>query len=194
MIPTSVDHGCANRSGSSKRWVTFDNVELIDLPEFGPDEYAQIVDGEPDPFGTEHLAIEWGPKTHHLVLMDDGRPVGHAGWVTTHVRVVSGETIEVLGLGGVLVHRRFRGNGVGRVLVTGSTQRMRMQGGSVAMLFCRPERLRFYGDLGWLPIAGAVTVGQPGGPIVMPLRTCWLPLIEGAAVPDGAMEFRGQPF
>jgi predicted N-acetyltransferase YhbS len=169
-------------------------VELIDLPEFGPDAYAQIVDGEPDPFGTDHLGIEWGPKSHHVGLMDDGRLIGHAGWVASHVGVMNGETIEVLGLGGVLVHRRFRGNGVGRVLVAGAMQHMRMQGGTIAMLFCRPERLRFYGDLGWFPIAGAVTVGQPGGPIVMPLRTCWHPLVEGATVPDGAMEFPGRPF
>lgn len=181
-------------------------MELVDLPNFGPDAYAQIVDGEPDPFGTDQLAVEWGPKTDHVGLTDGGRLIGHAGWVAADVRVATGETVEALGLGGVLLHRRHRGNGVGRMLVSGAMERMRSQGGSIAMLFCRPERLRFYGDLGWVPINGVVTVGQPapssgsdgptqpGQSIVMPLRTCWLPLAEGATVALGDLDFPGLPF
>ena len=167
---------------------------MVDLPFFGPDEYQQIVDGEPDPFGTDHLAVEWGPKIDHVGLMDAGRLIGHAGWVPADVRVATGETMGVLGLGGVLLHRRHRGNGVGRVLVSGAMERMQLQGGTLAMLFCRPERLRFYGDLGWHPIEGVVTVGQPGRPIVMPLRTCWRPLTPGETVPRGDLEFPGLPF
>jgi predicted N-acetyltransferase YhbS len=169
-------------------------VELIDLPNFGPDAYAQIVDGEPDPFGTDQLAIEWGPKSDHVGLTDEGRLIGHAGWVAADVRVATGETIGVLGLGSVLLHRLYRGAGVGSTLVSGAIERMRMRGATMAMLFCRPERLRFYGDLGWYPIDGVVTVGQPGQPIVMPLRTCWLPLAEGATIPPGDLEFPGLPF
>jgi GNAT superfamily N-acetyltransferase len=169
-------------------------MELVDLPDFGPDGYAEIVDGEPDPFGTDHLAVEWGPKTNHVGLRDDDRLIGHAGWVTADVRVATGQTIEVLGLGSVLLHRDHRGSGVGRLLVEGAMDRMMSEGGTIAILFCRPERLRFYGDLGWHPITDVVTVGQPGGPIVMPLRTCWLPLAEGAIVPPGDLEFPGLPF
>lgn len=166
----------------------------MDLPDFGPDQYAEIVDGESDPFQTVHLGMEWAPKSEHVGLTDDGRLIGHAGWVTTSIRVVAGETIEVLGLGGVMLQRRYRGHGVGRVLVSGAMERMRKQGVTIATLFCLPERLRFYEDLGWVPIDGVVTVGQPAGPMVMPLRTCWLPLVDRASVPDGGLEFPGLPF
>jgi GNAT superfamily N-acetyltransferase len=169
-------------------------MELVDLPDFGPDEYDEIVDGEEDPFGTEHLGIEWCPKDCHVGLEDDGRLVAHAGWLTTDARMANGELIEVLGLGGVMLHRRYRGSGVGRLVVTGAMDRMRRQSAVIAMLFCRPERLRFYGDLGWFPITEPVTVGQPGGSIVMPLRTCWLPLTQGTILPVGAIEFPGLPF
>ena len=182
------------RPAFAGRWVTFVVVELVDLPRFGPDEYAQIVDGELDPFGTEHLAIEWGPKTDHVGLKDDDRLIGHAGWVRADMKVATGKPIEVLGLGGVMLHRGYRGRGVGRVLVEGAMQQMEGQGTTIAILFCRPERMRFYGDLGWHPLVDSVTVGQPGGPIVMPLRTCWLALADGAIVPSGDLEFPGLPF
>jgi len=174
--------------------VTVIPVELVDLPEFGPDHYAQIVDGEPDPYGTDHLAVEWGPKTDHVGLMAGGRLIGHAGWVSSTVNLATGDILEILGLGGVVLHCRYRGNGLGRLVVQGAMEQMRTQGGTIAMLFCRPERLRFYGELGWHPVTDVVTVGQPGGPMVMPLRTCWLPLAEGATVPPGDLSFPGLPF
>ena len=37
------------------RSTTLRLVELINLPDFGPDDYAQIVDGEKVPYGTDHL-------------------------------------------------------------------------------------------------------------------------------------------
>ena len=43
-------------------------MDLIDLPAFGPDRYQQTVDGESDPFGTDHLGVVWsscGPGQGH---------------------------------------------------------------------------------------------------------------------------------
>ena len=185
---------CASSGARRTRGVGYPRlVELVDLPDFGPDGYAEIVDGEVDPFGTE-LDIEWGPEDQHVGLMEGGRLIAHAGWLTTAAWMAGGETSEVLGLGGVVLHRRFRGNGLGRLVVAGAMDRMRSQSDAIAVLFCRPERLRFYGELGWIPVPDPVTVGQSGGPTVMPLRTCWLPLAEGASLPSGATEFPGLPF
>jgi predicted N-acetyltransferase YhbS len=169
-------------------------MELIDLPDFGPDDYHQIVGDEPDPFGTEQLGISWKDKSDHLGLMDQGQLIAHAGWVAVDIRPVSGASFEVLGLGGVIVHRDRRGAGVGRQLVTGAMTRMREGSVSAGMLFCRTERLSFYQRLGWLAIEAEVTVEQPGGVIIMPLRTCWLPLAEEAEMPPGDLRVAGLPF
>ena len=168
-------------------------MEFVDLPDFGPDDYAQIVDGEVDPFQTDHMAIEWCEKTVHVGIRDDGRLIAQAGWVPAQVQA-NGPLIEVLGLGGVIVHQARRGQGVGEQLVSGAMRRMAERGGSLGMLFCRTERVPFYGRLGWVPIEQAVTVDQPDGPITLPFHACWASLIEGAGLPDGDLHVVGLPF
>jgi predicted N-acetyltransferase YhbS len=170
------------------------SVELVDLPDFGPEDYAQIVDGEEDPYGTDHLQIVWREKTEHVGLMEDGRLVAHAGWVPVRVRSTAGQVVDVLGLGGVMVHRQWRGSGVGRHVVLGAMDRMREGDGALGMLFCRTERLPFYQRMGWRLVPNQVTADQSGGSIVMPLRTCWAPLVAGASVPSTDMHVDGQPF
>ncbi len=169
-------------------------MELMDLPDFGPDDYQQIVGDEPDPYGTDHLGISWREKSDHLGLRDEGQLIAHAGWVAVDIRPESGATFEALGLGGVIVHRDRRGAGVGRQLVTGAMAKMQERTVATGMLFCRTERLPFYRRLGWRPIEAEVTVEQPGGVIVMPLRTCWIPLSEGAEMPPGDLRVVGLPF
>ncbi len=170
------------------------DVELIDLPHFGPEEEGQIAGGEVDPYGTDHLGIEWQAKTEHVALVDGDRLIGHAGWVPSRVVAAGGEEVEALGLGGVMVHPDYRGHGLGAGLVGGAVERMRSNGGSLAILFCRTERLAFYGRLGWVRAPGPVSVGQRKGPIDMPLHTCWTPLAQGAELPDGPLRFKGLPF
>ena len=169
-------------------------VKLIDLPNFGPDDYAQIVDGEVDLFGTDHLGIEWRDKSGHVGLTEEGRLIGHAGWVPVQVRGTTGQVTDVWGLGGVMVHRDYRGGGAGCQVVSGAMERMVELGGSIGMLFCRPPRLRFYERLGWFRLANAVTADQATGTITMPLVTCWTPLVEGAALPASDLHVEGLPF
>jgi GNAT superfamily N-acetyltransferase len=169
-------------------------VELVDLPDFGVHDYADIEDGEKDPFGTDRLGIFWLEKENHLGLTEAGRLIGHAGWVPSRARAATGELIEVVGLGGVLMHRTHRGSGVGRQLVSGAMTRMRDLDRPLGMLFCRTERVRFYEGLGWHRVHGQVTVDQPSGPMVMPLVTCWTALTSGAAPPETDLHVEGLPF
>jgi GNAT superfamily N-acetyltransferase len=168
-------------------------VELVDLPDFGPDDVALVVDGEVDPYATAHLPIEWRQKSSHVGLVDEGHLIATAGWVPARVRTGSGP-VDVLGLGGVMVHRQRRGHGVGAVLVAGTMRRMAESGGALGMLFCRPVRLAFYQRLGWHRIDAEVTADQPGGPVIMPLLTCWTPLAPGATMPLGELHVEGLPF
>ncbi len=168
-------------------------MELIDLPDFGPDDYRQVVDGEVDPFATEHLGIVWGPKTEHIGLTDGGRLVAHAGWARARADTGTGAVLDVVGLGSVIVHRSHRGTGAGSRLIAAAMGRM-AGSGPIGMLFCRPDRLAFYERLGWARFDGTVTVDQPGGPIAMPLLTCWTALATGASVAATDLHVEGLPF
>lgn len=173
---------------------TVPGVEVIDLPDFGPDDYAAVVDGETDPFQTDHLAIEWERKTGHVGVRQDGTLIGCAGWVPTQVEV-AGRTIDGVGLGGVIVHRRYRGTGVGGPLVVGAMARMGAVGRPLGLLFCLPQRVRFYESLDWQVVDHPVTVDQRAGPPVsMPLVTCWTALAPAASAPDADLRIRGLPF
>jgi hypothetical protein len=79
-------------------------------------------------------------------------------------------------------------------VVLGAMSRMTDAGGSIGLLFCLPERVRFYRDMGWFPVDRVVTADQPGGPITMPMVTCWTPLAEGAVLPDTDLHVEGLPF
>jgi predicted N-acetyltransferase YhbS len=169
-------------------------MKLVDMAQFGPDDYAEIVDGEPDLFGTEELGIVWRSKTGHVGLREGGRLIGHAGWVPVEVESASGASFRILGLGSVMMHRHHRGNGMGGRLVRRAMDRMGEVGDPVAMLFCRPVRLPFYERLGWRVMHATVTADQPIGTVTVPLVTCWTPLAAGAELPDADLHVVGLPF
>ena len=116
-------------------------MEVIELTDFGPDEYGQIVDGETDPYGTDHLDIDWREKTGHVALVEEGRIIGHAGWVPAELSTAGGEHLRIVGLGGVMVHRQHRGQGLGHRLVTAAMDRMGRLGDPLGVLFCRTQRV-----------------------------------------------------
>jgi predicted N-acetyltransferase YhbS len=173
---------------------TLGDVEVIELTDFGPEEYGQIVDGEVDPYGTDHLGMDWREKSSHVALVEKGRIIAHAGWVPAHLRATSGKRVQVVGLGGVMVHRDHRGGGLGHRLVAAATERMGRLGPPVGMLFCRTQRVPFYESLGWHPTKQRVTADQPGGPVVVPLVTCWTPLADGGTLPSSELHVEGLPF
>lgn len=169
-------------------------MEVIELADFGPTEYGQIIDGEKDPYGTDHLGMEWREKSGHVALVEEGRVIAHAGWVPADLRAASGERLRVVGLGGVMVHRAHRGQGLGHRLVAAAMERMGRLGLPVGMLFCRTERVPFYQSLGWQPHEEPVTADQPSGPVEVPLVTCWTPLVDGGSLPNSAWHVQGLPF
>lgn len=169
-------------------------VEVIELDEMTPAAYEGLVDGEDDPWDTGALEVEWAPKTGHVGLVDDGALIGHAGWIVTTTVDGSGAERPVVGLGGVLLHRDRRGRGLGRVLVEGAMARMRTCGPPDGLLFCLPARARFYADMGWQPVDGAVTCEQPSGVITMPLTTRWVALGPDARPPTPPLHVAGLPF
>ncbi|MFE6872226.1 GNAT family N-acetyltransferase [Kitasatospora sp. NPDC057692] len=160
------------------------------------DDYdmSEILGDTPDAFGVAELGFTWRPKEHHVGIRaePDGRLVAHAGLVVLPV-TAGGRHTELVGLGGVAVAADRRGRGLARAVVDGALARARALGPSTAILFCRPDVAGLYARLGWRPVEGPVEVEQPAGPVVMPLRTMWFPLREGAQFPEGAVRLHSLP-
>ena len=164
------------------------------LPSWGSDDLAQVIGDEVDPFNSPQPAVTWLPKSEHFGIRIAGRLAAHAGIVTVPV-VVENQDFPVIGFGGVIVAREYRGQGLGRLLMTAATERARELGPEVGLLFCWLSRTGFYGRLGWqlFPAETSVVVEQPDGPADMPMRSMWLPLREDATWPAGSVCLRSLP-
>jgi GNAT superfamily N-acetyltransferase len=171
---------------------TLSPMEFTEVPEFSLEDAAALAGGEPDPYGTDHLAIAWRPKDRHVVVTEEGRVIGHAGFLPIEVEADGGR-LPGTGLGGVMIHPTSRGRGIGELLVRETTALMGASGRPFAMLFCRDVRLAFYERMGWQQVHGEVIVDQESGPLVMPLFTCWYPFATDREVP-AAVRVLGLPF
>jgi len=118
--------------------------------------------------------------------------VAHAGLLVLPVSV-GGTDTEVVGVGGVAVAPDLRGNGLARLVVTAALDHARTLGPEYGLLFCRQPLVPLYQRLGWRALEQDVHVEQHEGPVLMPLRTMWMPLHEGANWPTGAVRLLSFP-
>ncbi|MEV6976627.1 GNAT family N-acetyltransferase [Kitasatospora sp. NPDC093806] len=156
---------------------------------------AEIFADTPDPFGVAEWGMVWRPKEHHFGIREaqpDGRLLAHAGLVVLPLSA-GGRRMDVVGVGGVAVASDQRGRGLAREVVNGALDHARVLGPEFAILFCRPDVSGLYARLGWQFVEAAVEVEQPAGPAVMPLRTMWFPLVDGARWPEGAVRLHSIP-
>ncbi|MGI5262026.1 GNAT family N-acetyltransferase [Streptomyces angustmyceticus] len=158
---------------------------MVRLARYSTAELREIAGDDEDPFGVAEAGLTWLPKQEHFGIRRDGRLVAHTGLVTLPLAVGPVET-EVVGFGGVLVAPGLRGHGLARLVVSGALEHARTSGPECGLLFCRPHLVPLYQRLGWRTLEEDVQVEQPGGPVVMPLRTMWIPLRDGARWPGGS--------
>jgi predicted N-acetyltransferase YhbS len=167
-------------------------VEALDA--FGEADFAEILAGEADPFTGGDSSVRWRPLDLHMVLRaPGGRLIGHVGLGVAELDA-AGEPLRAVGVGGVLVSRAHRGQGVLRPLLEAALRRAETLGPDVALLFCDPRRSPMYASFGFRDLAWPVTVDQAGGPHVMAEAAMWRPLRTGARWPDGPVRLRGLPF
>jgi predicted GNAT family N-acyltransferase len=170
-------------------------MELVELGALTDDDWAVLVDDEPDPFGPVGAGLEWRPKDRHVGLRaPDGRLVAVAGAAVVTVDVEAVGAFEVVGLGSVIVTRSVRGRGLMSTLIDPLLRVAEGLGPDRAMLFCRPELVALYRGFGCEEIDAPVWADQPGGRIEMPLAAMWRPLRDGAEWPPGRVDVRGLPF
>ncbi|GAA2833467.1 GNAT family N-acetyltransferase [Kitasatospora sp. CM 4170] len=168
--------------------------EAVRLAEYDGAGLQEILGSGDDPFGVAHTGLAWLPKEIHFgVRRPDGRLAAHAGLLPLPL-TVGGVDLAAVGVGGVAVAPDIRGRGLARTVVGAAVAHARTLGPRYALLFCRPPLVALYRRLGWRELLEDVHVEQPGGRVVvMPLRTMWLPLHEGARWPEGPVRLRSLP-
>ncbi|MFI9243907.1 GNAT family N-acetyltransferase [Streptomyces sp. NPDC053086] len=172
--------------------LTFTPATVVRLAQYTTTEQIEILGDSADPFGVADAGLTWLPKEHHFGIRQKGRLVAHAGLLRLPISI--GEVCtQVVGVGGVAVAPDLRGHGLARSVVSAAVDHARTMGPQHGLLFCRPALVPLYQRLGWRPLEQDVHVEQPEGPVIMPLRTMWTPLREGANWPAGEVRVLSLP-
>jgi GNAT superfamily N-acetyltransferase len=170
-------------------------LQVVELGRLSMRDWAQLVEGESEPFGGTCAGFEFRPKDHHVGLRDEnGTLVAAGGWSRLDVEVDGYGRFEVIGLGALIVRHDRRGGG----LATPIMQRIRdwtaETGVSRRLLLCEPHLIELYTRRGYLPIHDPVWVEQSSGPVRWPLCAMWRPTEPTVGWPTGVVRIQGPPF
>lgn len=163
---------------------------------FDAEYFAEFGYWNPDqPYG-------YAPHDVHIIAQDDaGQVIGHVGWGARMI-AVGEQTLNIAGIGGVLVAPSARNNGLGRHLLKAATDTMQIMNdqGIIPIDFgylgCSEEVASFYQSCGFTRISahefhldrtGEPKVAEPGEPLlVFPLNT--------KEFPQGDINLNGRPW
>jgi GNAT superfamily N-acetyltransferase len=155
----------------------------------------ELIAGEHQPFGAVGEGLHWREKTHSVCVLDDTeRPLAAGGLVVAEVSVAAAPPFEVAGIGGVIVTRSRRGQGLARIVMERLLAVAAGLGPSRAMLFCLTRNVPLYVRFGFSEIAAPVRAEQPDGPVPVPMHAMWRALHGEPGWPAGPVLVRGEPF
>ena len=166
--------------------------QVTALQQYTPADLRDIAGDNPDPFEVSAWGLTWRAKEHHFGISAGELLVAHAGWVAVPVSV-DGTTMQVAGLGGVIISPELRGQGLAKRVATAAMAHASGRGFGLALLFCRPDRMPVYTKMGWTALPADIEVEQPGGNLTMPLPAMWLPLNGTASWPRGQVSLLSLP-
>lgn len=170
-------------------------MRVVELDRVSEPYWEELIAGELEPFGGIGETLTWRDKTRNIGIRESGgRLVAAAGAVLAEVKVGQEAPFQVVGLGGLIVTRSARGRGLARVLSARLLEIAREFEVPRAMLFCMPELMARYEELGFVPIEAPVWADQPGGRIEMPMSAMWASLGAEVGWPAGRVELVGEPF
>ena len=160
---------------------------------YSPEDKHDLAGGDDDPSRTHDYKLSWRPTETHIFVSAGGVRMCHVGMVRQTVDV-GGKSLDLAGVGGVLVRDAARGHGYGRAAMDAAERfaSSKMNVGFM-LLFCREAVRSWYDALGWRKVLGATWAEQPGGSIVLPLASMWKSL-SGERWPDGDVHLRSRPW
>lgn len=183
-----------NRSASNDDVVRAGSSIEIEVSASYPLEVKRdLAGGEEDPSRTHGYKLSWRPTETHVFVSENGTKMCHVGLVRQTVQI-SGASLEVGGVGGVLVRSGERGHGYGHAAMEAAEAfAAREWHVRFMLLFCREALRSWYDALGWRKVLGATWAEQPTGPIVLPLESMWKSL-SNAPWPAGDVHLRSKPW
>jgi len=169
-------------------------VQAVELENVSEADWDEVVAGEVEPWGSRiGEAFDWLRKTRHVGVRENGRLLAMAGLLRAPVSVADAH-FDVAGIGGVIVTRPRRGEGLGRAVIEAAIGLAPELATSRAMLFSLPANVPLYEKFSFKAISAAVFVRQPSGMVEMPMCAMWRPLVAGVDWPEGRVELPDGPF
>jgi GNAT superfamily N-acetyltransferase len=169
------------------------SIEIEIAASYPLEVKLDLADGDDDPSRTHDYKLSWRPTETHIFVSAEGRKMCHVGLVRHSVKV-RGVSVDVAGVGGVLVRSGERGNGYGRAAMDAAEAFVaREWKAEFMLLFCREALRSWYDALGWRKVLAATWAEQPNGAVVLPLESMWKSL-SGARWPDGDVYLHSRPW
>lgn len=139
----------------------------------------------------------YSPADVHTLLFHGSTLLGHVGFQRRRIAVGSSD-VCVAGTGGVLVHPRRRGEGIGRSVMSHAQDAMRRDSRiDFGYLGCRDEVVPFYESTGWVRVNATerhVSMTEPGSTEVLSEGPILVFPASGAVWPPGDIDLRGTPW
>ena len=169
--------------------------QIVEFGRLSMRDWAQLVQGEPEPFGATCAGFEFQAKQRHVGARDaDGALLAACGWSRVEVEVDGHGRFEAIGMGALIVRRDHRGSGLATPVMTRVRELVDQTGVARGMLLCEPHLEPLYLGRGYRPIEEPVWVAQPSGSVRWPLRAMWRPIQPSADWPAGVVRILGAPF
>jgi len=122
-----------------------------------------------------------------------GKVLGHVGVTRRTIRVADHE-VEVAGIQSVAVTPAMRGTGLAQLLMKEATSQALRRGIVFGLLFCTPNLEHFYGSLGYVCTAAAVTkIDRQGRRLPIPAKNITMfAEFADAKFPEGDIDLAGE--
>ncbi|HET9124605.1 MAG TPA: GNAT family N-acetyltransferase, partial [Solirubrobacteraceae bacterium] len=133
--------------------------EIVEFGRLSMRDWAQLIEGEHQPFGAICAGFAFRPKDHHVGIRDaDGRLLAAAGWSLVDIEIAGAGALQVVGVGALIVRQDLRGRGLAEPIMDRVRERIRRTPGAYRMLLCEPHLEPLYARRGYRPVEDPVWV------------------------------------
>jgi predicted acetyltransferase len=153
---------------------------------------------EEKPEFVEGIELRWGNDLYHFIGLLDGKMVSTVGILPRKIRLGS-RTVMVAAIGGVATDPEYQNRGFAGLLMEKTNlwldRKPSPENGSfeTAILFCKPERIQYYGKFGYFLIDQPLFIHLQGRRLRF-RENCMVRLLHGFEWNSSTIDLRGRPW